>query len=1305
MKKKTFRNLVLGILFLGALGIGSLLFLNRTTSLQNRLAPLPHGPRVLATSSGSAKFTPTPSTGRTIQAAPASSGTSSTLKPIFPGARVLSSAQTRRSANGDSTRVSIVKADFKHSYIRLEESVDSMDKAYHQIAMVADHVLVKLKPGVSQQELEALNTKLGARVLKKMNSGLYLVQLAQHEIDSVPEAMDRFQALRAVAYAEPNFIVQATSTPNDPSYSALWGMNNTGQTGGKVDGDIDAPEAWDLTTGTNSVVVAVIDTGADYTHPDLAPNMWTNTAEIPGNGIDDDGDGFIDDVRGWNFYSDSNDPMDDHYHGTHVSGTIGASGNNATGVVGVCWKVRIMPLKFLNSAGSGTTADAIDAVNFATAKRVLLTSNSWGGDTFSQALKDAIDAANSAGILFVAAAGNSALNMDASPGYPASYSSPNVISVAATDENDNLASFSNYGNTTVDLGAPGVNILSCRPGSTYQYLGGTSMATPHVSGACALLKAFAPGLSASEIKARILAGVDPIPSLTGKCVTGGRLNVFQTLRPLSGPFVIQDNVQISDPSGNSDGIANPGETINVNITLKNTGGQNANLVTATLSHVTPNGLLTLIQTNATYGTMAASATASGNQPFTLQISPSATTPLQIPLLLKIKDSSNNSWTRDVTLNIYTSTPITGTVLNGDNNLPIPGSSIVYSGTSSGTLVPDGAGRYTLNAINGTYTLTAKAPGFPDSPSRIITVPPDPGPVNFVLGIPRINVKPASFLQNLSAGQTGTQTMNISNAGPVALHWSISNPLIGQNGYLLSNSDTPGGPTFSWIDISTTGTTITGLGDDSNVGPINIGFSFPFFGTNFPSLRLCSNGFISFTSASSGYNNTTLPTTAAPENLIAFLWDDLNFTATSSAYYKLVDSNTFVIQFKGVVFFLTGGLADCELILKSDGTILMQYLRVDTPAACTVGIQDATMTRGVQAAFNQSFLHANLAVRFAPTNPWVNVLTPNGTTTGKTSSPVSLKFSVGSLALGSYTNLLTITSDDPTNGTLQVPVILKIIPPNQPPVAANDTATTDLGVTATINVLANDTDPDNNPLTIQSVSKATSGTTSVFNNQVRYTPNTGFSGTDSFTYTITDGIFTSTAAVTVTVRNTDGLQAVGLTGVAVGSNSSGSSRILPDGTWEIFGGGTGYSITDSIWLQQRPVTGNFEVTVRFRSLSSPGMVALMVRDSLLNTSRMEILGADPQGKYVAAGRLNQGQNIQVAPLAKTGLYPNIWAGLVRQGDSMAFYISNDGITWTLLGYNNLPNRPQTLIVGISLVSGVPSAPARAVISDFSIVPVN
>jgi subtilisin family serine protease len=394
-----------------------------------------------------------------------------------------------------------------------------------------DTLLVKFKTNTSASALANILNTVGVLQEKTFKySGISLLKITDKN-KNVKNVLNSLTAYNSVIeYAEPDYILTLNRTPNDPKFNQLWGLHNTGQSGGKSDADIDAPETWNNNTDS-SIVVGIIDTGIDYDHEDLAANMWVNSNEIAGNGIDDDGNGYIDDIHGINAITNTGDPMDDEGHGTHVAGTIGAVGNNGIGVTGVNWNVKMMGLKFLDQDGSGSSSDAITALEYAIMMKtehnvnIKLTNNSWGGGGYSQAMYDAIQASEQAGMLFIAAAGNEGSNNDRNPHYPSNYELQSVIAVAATDRNDNLSSFSCFGATSVDLAAPGSDILSTIPGNKYASYSGTSMATPHVAGAVALLWAAYPNDSYANIKAKLMGTVDQLDSLSGKMVTGGRLNI------------------------------------------------------------------------------------------------------------------------------------------------------------------------------------------------------------------------------------------------------------------------------------------------------------------------------------------------------------------------------------------------------------------------------------------------------------------------------------------------------------------------------------------------------------------------------------------------------------------------------------------------------------------------------------------------------------------------------------------------------------------------------------------------------------
>jgi subtilisin family serine protease/subtilisin-like proprotein convertase family protein len=450
-------------------------------------------------------------------------------------------------------------------------------------AYASDRINVVMRSPVgSTAAAQVLASSPYAQTVEYLGLGIYSVHL---KAGVSPLTAVAYYSTRpyAVTASVDNY-VSIQRDPNDPQYSSQWDMTKIG-----------APIAWDVTTGMPKFVVGVVDTGIDYNHQDLFMNIWINNAEIPtsirntltdadgdgvitfrdlnhssnsgkvtdnnGNGVidpadifrstsqggwldgvDQDSNGYVDDLFGWDFANNDNDPMDDNNHGTHVAGTIGAVGNNGVGVTGINWSLSLMALKFLDSSGNGLVSRAVMAIDYATTKGVKLTNHSWGGANYSASLAAAISRARDAGHIIVAAAGNSGQNLDSSPQYPASYSTSynNVITVASVNSSDQLASSSNYGANTVTLAAPGVSILSTVRNNGYSYFSGTSMAAPHVTGAIALYWASNPTLSYTQVIDKLKASVDPISGLSGKVLTGGRLNVgkmFDSTTP-SGPKVV-----------------------------------------------------------------------------------------------------------------------------------------------------------------------------------------------------------------------------------------------------------------------------------------------------------------------------------------------------------------------------------------------------------------------------------------------------------------------------------------------------------------------------------------------------------------------------------------------------------------------------------------------------------------------------------------------------------------------------------------------------------------------------------------------
>ncbi len=829
-------------------------------------------------------------------------------------------------------------------------------------------VLVRFKAGVSPLAVDQVMTDLEARTLRRFDR--ISVRVLSIEGLTVEDAVARFSDDPAIEFIEPNYKCFADTVPDDPRFEDLWGMNNTGQSGGTPGADISAVDAWSIFTGTSDVIVGVIDTGVNYNHEDLAANMWTNPGEVPYNGIDDDGNGLVDDYYGYDYVNNDGDPMDDNGHGSHCSGTIGGVGNNGIGVVGVNWNVSIMAIKFLDWSGGGYTDDAIAAVEYAIMMGADVLSNSWGGGSYSFALEAAISDANEAGIIFVAAAGNDGVSNDLYPHYPSSYDVPNVVSVAATDHNDQLAYFSNYGATTVDLAAPGVSILSTVLYNDYNYYSGTSMATPHVAGAFALLLGRFPELGVQEAKNLILNSVDVLPQLDGYCVTGGRLNVHLAI---ADPDTIL-------PGGISDlAVVEVGGTwLDLSWTAP---GDDGSVGTASSYDV---------RYSATPGPWDEATEVAGEpdpqvagsaEAFRLEGLEFSTT---YYVAVRAVDDYGNLGPVSDWIDVVTSDP--------------PAISVSPSSLSE-TLEVGETSQQVLTIVNA-------GPGVLDFSI--------PEPL-MIQGVDQTDIRDDRSLAKVEEHSIQGGPVLLGSGGPDGF------------GYRWADSDGAGGPAFDWVDISGVGAIAISGCDNCNVGSFDLGFDFDFYGETFNQVRISSNGFITFTDTSSPYGNISIPDPIAPGNLIAPFWDNLYvyYSSYSNVYYYF-DGDRMIVQYDNVALYWGGGSYTFEVLLYPNGQIVFQYLTMNSyVGSSTVGIQNADGTYGLQVAYNTDYIHDGLAIRFNPIPQWLTVNPTEGSIGPGESLDVVAGFSAEKLCGESYEAEIHILNNDPANGDVAIPVHLDV----------------------------------------------------------------------------------------------------------------------------------------------------------------------------------------------------------------------------------------------------------------------------------------
>ncbi len=793
-------------------------------------------------------------------------------------------------------------------------------------------------------------------------------------------AVSRLGNAPGILYAERDYIrykdqvyMDTPIIPNDPEFAKMWGLHNENcqykdprMQGSPVDdADIDAPEAWAIHTGTGEVIVAVIDTGCYIFHPDLAANIWVNEAEMNGTpGVDDDGNGYIDDFWGWDWFNDDNSVWDpderDEYeylndeHGTHTSGTIGALSNNGKGVAGINWDVKIMPLKFIGPDG-GWTSDAILAFQYAADKGAQVASCSWGGGGYNQSLKDAIEASS---MIVACAAGNTGDNTDIYPHYPSSYDSENIISVGAMMQNEMPCQYPGWwstcwGPTSVDLFAPGGFILSTippdppptEPGEAYDYFYGTSMATPHVSGAAALLRSLYPdmplyrtpgmGEDAATIKDMILDSVDVFPQYEGKVLTGGRLNIANAILGGGAPII-------------------------------------------TSFEATPEW---------------------GPPPLEVSFSAMATTPEGeiVDMWWDFGDDSEH----------------------------------VHEWETTHTYEEEGLYDASFHVVN-----TA---GFEASATVQI----------HVFFPPAIGVEPTEIHTRLEWGETCEETIAISNDGLGDLDYAARIELVGivdasgtvapvrglgsggpdEYGYFWTDSDEPGVVTPEWFEISEIGTQVTLGGEDSVV--VDLPFEFPFYGDVKNSIRISSNGYLTFGETGSTYSNKNIPNTLEPNDLIAIFWDDLEPQKGNGKVFHYSDDQKFVVQYQDVQRYSSGGPYTFQATLTSGGTITYLYktmlgTRLDE---ATVGIENATGTVGLQVAYDEDYVHDDLGVLFAP--GWVTLDKASGIVAPGESDTLTATFAAHNLPQGTWKATIKISSNDPENPQVDVDTYMfakSIIPP-------------------------------------------------------------------------------------------------------------------------------------------------------------------------------------------------------------------------------------------------------------------------------------
>ncbi len=835
-----------------------------------------------------------------------------------------------------------------------------------------------------------------------------------------------------------------TTTPNDPRFNEQWALNNTGQSGGTPDADIDAPEAWDFSTGGltalgDTIVIAVVDGGVDLTHPDL--NLWKNRAEIPGNNIDDDNNGYIDDYDGWNAYN-NNGSVPSNNHGTHVSGITAARGNNSAGVSGVNWNAKVMPI----AGSSGTESVVLKAYGYALKLRttynqtngaagafVVVTNASFGvdyGQPSNYPLWCAFyDSLGAAGILSCGATANANINVDLQGDIPTACPSNFLISVTNTTNTDAKNSGAAYGLTTIDLGAPGTSILNTTSGGSYGSLTGTSMATPTVAGAVALMFAAAnasliqsykanPAAGALAFKQFLLDGTDPIPSLQNITVTGGRLNVYKALLPIISP---PDTI--------------PPTAVN-NLSATDITSNKIKLMWTAPYDTTRNGV---IGYNIRYST----------SPITNLNDFNNATAIPFPAVSDTAGTPRSVVVQNLNFATAYYFALRATDLWGNWS---PLSNVVNATTLAApslSVSPDSI--HILAYLNHTYLDTVTVANVSSNPSTLNysveltnnTFPSDAVGVKLV-PINKIEPRTGKFEEKDFPKITFGGALE-GFGGPDAF------------GYKWIDSDESAGPLYVWNDISTTGTlasTWIATGtyepkDEGYAGPFDIGFNFKFYGVPKTQIYVSSNGFLTFgTLNTNTFTNASIPNSAVPNNIIAPFWDDLDGRTQGTVHYKQ-EGNKFTIQFTNWQKYSATGSLTFQVVLYANGSIFVYYNNMNaTLNSATVGIENEAGAIGLQVAYNANYVKNNHAIKFAAEPDWLHSNNNSGMLFNGNSAAVQLEFNTTDLTAGEYSMSMVVTSNDPQNATRTIPIRMTL--ENDVPVELTSFTANRIGGTVELN---------------------------------------------------------------------------------------------------------------------------------------------------------------------------------------------------------------------------------------------------------------